>query len=137
MKKEKINLRSMVMALFVAFSLTVSVSALAHERHEGIPEKSSIVLKFIGNADHQLSFQLNLNNTEEDEYTITIGDMDGNLFYSDRVKGVNISRKFRLNDEIADETLHVKVKSRKTNKQDVFEIKSSSHVVEERFITKL
>ncbi len=63
--------------------------------------------------------------------------MDGNLFYSDRVKGVNISRKFRLNDEIADETLHVKVKSRKTNKQDVFEIKSSSHVVEERFITKL
>lgn len=130
-----LNYRSMVMALFVAFSLSLSVSATANG---GTPGKSVTELKFIGNIDNQPLFQLNLNNTEEDTYTITISDAYGNLLYSDRAKGINISRKFRFNtEEMGDETLRVKVRSAKSNKVEVYEIKRSSRIVEEATVSKL
>jgi len=135
MKKRMLNYRSMVMVLFVAFSVTLSVSAIANG---GTHDKTATELKFIGNVDDQPLFQLNLNNSEEEVYTITISDVYGNLLYSDRIKGVNISRKFKLNiDEMGDETLRVKVRSQKSNKSEVYEIKRSSRVVEEATVSKL
>jgi len=135
MKKKMLNYRSMVMALSVALFLTFSASAIANG---GTHEKSATELKFLGNVGDQPLFQLNLNNTEEGEYTITISDVYGNLFYSDRAKGVNISRKFRLNtEELGDEVLRVKVRSKKSNKTEVYEIKRSSRVVEEATVSKL
>jgi hypothetical protein len=125
----------MVMALFIAFSLSLSVSAIANG---GTHEKSATELKFIGSVDNQPLFQLNLNNAEEDTYIISISDVYGNLLYSDRVKGINISKKFRFNtDEMGDETLRVKVRSAKSNKLEVYEIKRNSRVIEEATVSKL
>lgn len=137
MKKGMLNYRSMVMALLIAFGLSLSVSAIANGSY-GADDKSAPELKFIGNIDDQPLFQLNLNNTQEDVYTITITDAYGNLLYSDRVKGINISKKFRLNiEELGDETLRVKVSSKKTNKSDVYEIKRTSRLVEEATVSRL
>ena len=135
MKKRKFNYRSMVTALLVGFSLTISVSSIANEWS---PEKSGTELKFIGSAEHGSLFQLNLNNTETDTYTISINDVYGNQLYSDRVKGINISKRFRLDsDELGDETLRVSVRSAKSNKVEVYEIKRSSRIVEEATVSRL
>ena len=135
MKKRKFNYRSMVTALLVGFSLTISVSSIANGWS---PEKSGTELKFIGSAEHGSLFQLNLNNTETDTYTISINDVYGNQLYSDRVKGINISKRFRLDsDELGDETLRVSVRSAKSNKVEVYEIKRSSRIVEEATVSRL
>jgi hypothetical protein len=135
MKKGMINFKTMVITAFIALGITISPASFA----DGVTnEKSATELKFIGNIDNQPLFQLSLNNTEEDEYTISISDIYGNVLYSDRIKGINVSTKFRLNtDEIGYGTLKVKVRSKKANKLEIYEIRKSSRQVEEAYVNKL
>src|SRR3954465_8586523 len=65
-------------------------------------------LKFIGNMENQPVFQLNLGNDEDDEITVTFRDEVGNILYTDKFKGANITKKFMLKSEdFGDAALHV------------------------------
>jgi hypothetical protein len=119
----------------VALTLGLSTATLANDEG-GI--KNVTELKFIGNMENQPVFQLSLNNTEEDEYSITFRDETGNVLYADKVKGANITKKFMLKaDEIGDATLNVVVKSKKTGKTEVYSINRSHSYVEETVVNKV
>ncbi|AXY77767.1 hypothetical protein D3H65_28950 [Paraflavitalea soli] len=120
----------------VAFTLSFSTSALANNEKEKIA--SAIELKFIGHYENQPVFQLNLNNKEEDEFTITFRDDFGNVLYSGKVKGTSISKKFMLNiEEIGDNVLSVEVKAKKNNQAEVYKINRNRSYVEETVVSKI
>lgn len=135
MKKIMRNYGIMAIAL-VAFTLAFSTTTLANNEKEKVA--SAIELKFIGHYENQPVFQLNLNNKEEDEFTITFRDDYGNVLYAGKVKGSNISKKFMLNiEEIGDNILSVEVKSKKKNQSEVYQINRSRSYVEETVVSKI
>jgi hypothetical protein len=133
MKKAMRNFGIFTIAL-LAFTLAFSTVTLAND------EKPSPVteLKFIGNLENQPVFQLNLNNTIEDEFTVTFRDENGNILYTDKFKGANITKKFMLkSEELGDAALHVVVRGRKNNTTEVYSINRSHSYVEETVVNKV
>jgi hypothetical protein len=129
------NYGMMLLAL-VAFTLAFSTTTLANG--EKNPKSSTIELKFIGHYENQPVFQLDLNNVEEDEFSITFRDDYGNVLYSGKVKGSNISKKFMLNtEEIGDNVLSVEVKAKKNDKSEVYKINRSRSYVEETVVNRV
>jgi hypothetical protein len=113
----------------------VSTAAVAGNKDNVAPASSTIVLKFIGNVESQPVFELNLANTEADEFTIVIRDEYGNLLYSSKAKGTNITRKFMLNEEMGDTNLFFEVRSKKNNKTETYKVSKSYTYKDEPVIT--
>ena len=130
------NLKTAAIVLFAALAMASTTNVMAGE---GSKAKSGIDLKFIGNVENQPVFQLNVNNTEDDEYTITFHDEQNNLLYAGRLKGTSISKNFQLSTEdgSADGILSVEVRSKKTNKAEVYKINRTHSFTEEIVVNKL
>jgi hypothetical protein len=124
---------TIAMSLFFVVSLNLTASAT-----DEVKKPSTIEVKMISNADESPVFQLDLNNKEVEEFYVTIKDNLGNTLYADKIKGSNISKKFKLNpDGMIDETIRIEVKSKKTNKSEVYTINRSSKYVQETVVSKL
>jgi hypothetical protein len=128
------NLRTTAVALFAALSIASVNTAMAGE---GAKPKAAIDLKFIGNNDNQPVFQLNVNNTEDDEYIVTFRDEQNNVLYAGKLKGINITKNFQLNTEDGDNTMSVEVKSKKTNKAETYKINRKTSFTQEIVVDKL
>src|SRR5262245_26709709 len=86
-----------LLALTFAFS-TVTLANDEEGKNNHVTE-----LKFIGNVENHPVFQLNLTNNDEDEFTVIFRDEYGNVLYTDKFKGANLSKKFMLkSDELGD-----------------------------------
>jgi hypothetical protein len=134
MKKAMKNYSLMIITLI---TLTVGFSTITLANDEG-KTKNITELKFIGNMENQPVFQLNLNNTEDDEFIVTFRDDAGNVLYSDKFKGAGITKKFMLKtEEFGDSALNVVVKSKKYNTTEVYTINRSHTYVEETVVNKL
>ncbi len=134
----KIKMRNYGMMLMAVVALTLAFSTTTLANGEKNPRSSSIELKFIGHYENQPVFLLNLNNTEEDEFSITFRDDYGNVLYSGKVKGSNISKKFMLNtEEIGDNVLNVEVKAKKNDKAEVYQINRNRSYVDETVVNKV
>jgi hypothetical protein len=104
---------------------------------EDTKSTANVDLKFIGNNDNQPVFQLKVNNTENDEYIVIFRDEQNNVLYSGKLKGVNISKNFQLNTEDGgDNNLSVEVKSKRTNKADVYTINKTTSFTQEIVVNK-
>ena len=124
---------STAMSLFFVLSLSLTASATDDDK-----KTSSIEVKLISNVDESPVFQLDLNNKEVEEFYVTIKDNLGNTLYADKVKGTQITRKFKLNPEgMNDESIRIEVRSKKTNKSEVYTINRSSKFVQETVVSKL
>lgn len=123
-------------ALFSILTLTVGISTVALANDEG--KKNHITeLTYIGNVDNQPVFQLNTN-AEEDEIIVTFIDDAGNVLFSDKFKGANISKKFMLkSEEFGDAALNVTVKSVKNKTTEVYAINRNHSYVEETVVNKV
>ena len=120
-------------ALFVAFSFIATV-ALANNGNGDTP---AVQLKYLGNINNQPVFQLDLNGSKEQNFSIAIKDQFGEILYSERVKAKTFTRNFRLDtDNLDDAVLKVEVKDGSKNPQ-VFTINRNSRFVEETSISKL
>jgi hypothetical protein len=134
MKKAMKNYGLMIITL-ITLSLGFTTITLANDEGK---TKNTTELKFIGNMENQPVFQLNLNNTEDDEFVVTFRDEAGNVLYSDKFKGAGISKKFMLkSEEFGDTALNVVVKSKKYNTTEVYTINRSHTYVEETVVNKL
>ena len=124
---------SFALSLFFVLSLNLTASATDDDK-----KPSTIEVKMISAVDESPIFQLDLNNKEVEEFYLTIKDNFGNTLYADKVKGSNISKKFKLNPEgMTDETIRIEVKSKKTNKSEIYTINRSSKYVQETVVSKL
>lgn len=121
-------------ALFVALSLTTT--AVMATGRQG--EKPGAELKYIGNINDRPVFQLDLNGTQVENYSISIKDEYGEVLYNEKIKAKSLTRKFQLDtDELGDAILRVEVKSYNGSKPEVFKINRETHFVEENSVSKL
>jgi hypothetical protein len=128
------NLKTTAVALFAVLTLASTSNAMASEDTK---PTANVDLKFIGSTDNQPVFQLKVNNTENDEYTVIFRDEQNNVLYSGKLKGVNISKNFQLNTEDGgDNNLSVEVKSKKTNKAEVYTINKTTSFTQEIVVNK-
>ncbi len=136
--KTKMNAAKMVtVALLALCTIGTSTTALA----EKTPNEP-IELKYMGKTQNQPVFQLNLNNPENSEYFISIKDENGNVLYSEKVKGENVTRNYRFDINEFDLSsndfgITVQVTTAKTHKTEEFHVKSTAHVVENFEVAKL
>jgi len=127
--------KAIILIALIAVTLGFSTVTLANDEGK---TKNITELKFIGNMENQPVFQLNLTNTEEDEFTVTFRDEAGNILYTDKFKGANINKKFMLkSEEFGDAALHVIVKSKKNGSTDLYTINRSHSYVEETVVNKI
>jgi hypothetical protein len=129
------NYKTMAIAVFAALTIASTSNVMASGDTK---PKAGIDLKFIGNNDNQPVFQLNVNNTEDDEYLVTFRDEQNNVLYAGKLKGINITKNFQLNtDDGADGTMSVEVKSKKSNKAEVYKINRTTSYTQEIVVNKL
>jgi hypothetical protein len=129
------NYKTMAIAVFAALTIASTSNVMASGDTK---PKAGIDLKFIGNNDNQPVFQLNVNNTEDDEYLVTFRDEQNNVLYAGKLKGINITKNFQLNTEDgADGTMSVEVKSKKSNKAEVYKINRTTSYTQEIVVNKL
>ena len=133
MKKAMRNYGIMIALIALTVGFTNTTLANDEGKNNHITE-----LKFIGNMENQPVFQLNLANDEDDEITVTFRDEAGNILYTDKFKGANITKKFLLKSEdFGDAALHVTVKSKKNNTTELYVINRSHTYVEETVVNKI
>ena len=134
--KKTIKTYGIAAIALIALTLTFATPTMANNDKEKSTAK--IELKFIGHYENQPVFQLNLQNATEDEFSITFRDDFGNVLYSAKVKGTNISKKFMLNvEEIGDSVLNVEVKGKKSNAAETYQINRNRSYVEETVVSKI
>ena len=117
---------------------------LSQATFAGSKTDNPMEFKFIGKIKNHPVFQLNLNNTESEEYFISIKDENHVLLYSEKVKAkdANFSRKYQLDIEEDDLNapgfgVTVEVTSAKTHKTQVYKISSQRTVNENIIVAKL
>ena len=137
MKKIFSNNRLIAIAFFTVFSVAAAPFATAADssNHRVMP----IELKHIGSIHNQPLFQLSYDGkAEQDEFTITIRDENGNSLYRENIKGENFSKKFLLKkEEVGEGSLRFEITSKKYNTTVVYEINRNIRQVEDLVVNKL
>jgi methionine-rich copper-binding protein CopC len=135
MKKVLKNKTIIAVALFTVFTVALNPVAMAKDIKPTVP----VELKFVGKVNEKTVFQLNFTGSpQENEFTITITDEEGNRLYREVLKGENFSKRYLLNaEEIGDNTLRFEVSSNKTTKPAVFKVNREARLVEEVVVNKL
>ena len=129
--------KMITMGLFSLCTMGISNATFA-----GIKSDSPTEFKFIGNIKNNPVFQLNLNNTDAGSYYISVKDESNNVLYSEKVKGVNLSRNYQLEIDESDLNalgfgVSVEVTSAKTHKTQVYKISSTTTVNNSIIVAKL
>ena len=139
MKQAMKTTRMITMGLF-----TLCTMGLSQVTFAGLKTDNPIELKFIEKIKNHPVFQLNLNNSEAEEYFIIIKDENYDVLYSEKVKAkdANFSRKYGLDIDEADLNspyfaVRVEVTSAKTHKTQVYKISSHRTVNENIIVAKL
>lgn len=128
------NFRTVALALVTVLTIGFTNSTYA-SGPEGQGE-----LKFVGHSVNNLPvFQLSLNNSTAAEYTVTVRDGEKRVLLIEKLKGENISRRYKLDVEelsLAAGTTF-EVTNKLTKETVVYEVSSSRKVVESVVISKL
>jgi hypothetical protein len=139
MKQAMKTTRMITMGLFTLCTMGLSEATFA-----GVKSDDPMEFKFIGKIKNRPVFQLNLNNSEAEEYFIKIKDENYDVLYSEMVKAkdANFSRKYGLDIEDGDLNapgfaVIVEVTSTKTHKTQVYKISSHRSVTENIVVAKL
>lgn len=137
MKQANNKTRNIALGLFILCTMGLSIPTFA-----GVKTGDPIELKFIGNKNNQPLFQLNLKNDDDSYYLISIKDESQNLLFSEKVKGINISRIYQFDISQDDYNspsfeLTFEVTSLDTHKTEVYKVSSKTKVTQNIIVAKL
>ena len=139
MKQAFKSTKMVTMGLF-----SLCTMGLTNATFAGVKPDHPIELKFIGKIKNQPVFQLNLNNTEAEDFFIVIKDQNHEVLYSEKViaKDANFTRKYQLDITEADLNtsefgVRVEVTSAKTHTTQVYKVSSQTSVHEDIVIAQL
>ena len=136
MKRTMNNYKMIAMGLATALTFGLSNAALANNN----PDVPS-ALKFVGSFNSLPVFQLELNNSANTEYIVTVRDADKKVLLSEKIKGEKISRRYKLDAEemslITGTTFEVVNKLTKEKTVYVIDANTNRTVVENTIVTRL
>ena len=103
------------------------------------PNGLPVEIKYLGMLGNLPVFQVEFQNAENEVYTLSIKDEDGNTLYTEKVKGKKFLRTFKWdrNDASADGKLTFTFAGQNESRSQVFEINRNIRVVEDVVVTKL
>ena len=86
------------------------------------PDLPGVQVKYLGTQESNPVFEIVFNNKEVDKYLITIRDESGNILFSEKLSGRNITRKYRIDTEveIGEGGLRFEIKPYSTKKTQVY-----------------
>ena len=86
------------------------------------PDLPGVQVKYLGTQESNPVFEIVFNNKEVDKYLITIRDESGNILFSEKLSGRNITRKYRIDTEveIVEGGLRFEIKPYSTKKTQVY-----------------
>ena len=141
MKKAISKTRTITAVLISIFMLGFTPVTRSEERNETVEKNQSANIKFMGKLTNGPLFQVNMNNTEADEFLIRVKDADGNLLYSERLKGVNVTRNYQVaidRDELYESfNVRFEITSLKTKQTFIYNASNKSRTVSDIIIAKL
>jgi hypothetical protein len=134
MKTVMINYKKIAIALATVLTLGLSSTAFAANTNETPAE-----LKFVGKVKNLPLFQLNLNNSDNSNYVVTVKDAEGNVLFSEKLTGEKISRTYKLDTEDAEMIggTTFEVTNGKTKNTSVYKITNSVRFVTDVEVAKL
>ncbi len=99
-------------------------------------------LKYIGNNQGDPVFQLNLNNSDNGRYLISIRDNENNNLYAGKVSGINISKTYRIvvdEDDLKSDLFGVtiEVTDLDTKSSKVYKVSAHTKVKQDFFVAEL
>lgn len=133
-------MKTVISTLTKSALVLLAVFTMSFSTNTGKPGKSDnpAELTYVGSVNNQLQFQLNLKNTESDEFVITIRNRNNEILFKERIKGENISRKYQLETEENDATgTTFEVVSKKTKSRVTYSVNESKRLVQDVSITAL
>jgi hypothetical protein len=134
MKTVTNKFRLLATAMIVLFSISFATRAQANDNND----KSPVVVKCIGYENESPIFHVSFANEAEEEFLFTIKDVQGNLIYSDRIKGKNIQRKFKLvNEEVPYDEFNFEFTNLKTKTSVKYKVVAKTRIVNDTEVTKL
>ena len=131
--KNRLNSKILAFAVMTTIGLAATPAARANDENSSVKTE----LKFVGRMNDQPVFHLQLQNKDQQEFTIVIRDEYSNVLYRYSSKEVNFDKKFMLNPEIGDDRLRIEITIGKKNKPVVYEINQNSRVIDEVVINKV
>ncbi len=103
--------------------------------------KDPVELKAISNLNKQPVFQLKMNNADAGEFVVRVKDGNGDVLYSETLKGKNVTRtyKFDINEESLFDSFNVQfeITSVKTHETSVYKITSNNREIQDIIVAKL
>ena len=137
MKQAMKTTKMITMGLF-----TLCIMGLSQATFAALKSDNPVELNFIGKVKDHPVFQLNLNNNEPEEYIIKIKDESNFVLYSEKVSGVNLTRKYQLAIDDADLSapgfgVKFEVTSVKSHKTQVYKISTNTTVKENIVVAKM
>ena len=133
-------MKTLINILSKTVIVLVAIFTMSFSQTTGTPGKTEnpVELKYIGSKDNQPQFQLNLNNTEADDFVVTIRNKTGEIVYKERVSGSLVSRKYQLNtDDYTASGFTFEVLSKKTKTKTAYSVSETSRLVQDISITAL
>jgi len=96
-------------------------------------------IKYLGKQENNPVFEIVFNNKETDKYLITIRDESGNILFSEKLSGKNITRKYRIDTEveIGEGGLRFEIRPYSTKKTQVYVAGMSETVSRDMAINRL
>lgn len=128
--------KTAMIVVLAIFSMAITAPVHAGEFNNDPP---AVEVKYLGKLDKNPVFEVYFNNNETDNFIVTISDYLGNILYIEKLKGANMSRKYRIatEEEIADGGLRFEVKSLKSSKTDVYSVGLKENITRSMAVSKL
>ena len=125
-------------ALVAVLVLNAGTAKANNEKPKSVEDRIPVEVKYVGSLNQQPVLEVSLENTNAEDLSVTLKDMDGNVLYSGNFNDKKISKKFQFDNQGSDNIqIKLTVSSKKKSYTEVFQINRSRQVVEEVVISKL
>ena len=131
MNRNKATIIGLMALVSTAFTNPVSANTKT--------DPPGVEVKYVGYLQSNPVFEIILSNRESDSYLITIRDQTGNILFSEKLKGKNISRKYRIDteEEIEEGGLTFEVRSASTKKTETYTVGVTATVKRDMAVSKV
>ncbi|MBL7751071.1 MAG: hypothetical protein JNN29_06795 [Chitinophagaceae bacterium] len=134
MKQVINNMKTVVAAFVLVLTLGFANTSFANNGEN----TNAVELKYLGNLKNQPVFQLNIKGAVDAEFMVRITDEANNVVYAEKLKGLDISKKFQLSDEALENSLLTfEVINKKDNSVTTFKVRNNTRTVQDIEIAKL
>jgi len=137
MKKQNFTgvFKTIFTSLMLASLLHINV-AKAEDKKSG--KTTPYELKYVGKVHEQPTFQLNIENAQNEDLYLSLEDEVGNILYTEKFNEKNFSKKFQFDlSQGATTKIKMTVSTKSNRESQVFEINNIQTLVENVVVTKM